>query len=197
MKVIVFAIVGLVLGLGGGSGVAIMKAKKTMAAAADSVAKKDSATALAKAAHEGGRTDGRAGVEPMPSVATPATDSGGEHAAPVTRDSVAAPNAGHGSASAGPVLATLPAPPGPASAKAPAGDSAPTAAPVPGRIAKIFAAMSAKDAAKVLLQLDDADIQTVLSGLNDKQAAAILAGFPPERAAAISRAAIRGKKGAS
>jgi hypothetical protein len=45
--------------------------------------------------------------------------------------------------------------------------------------------------------MDDADVQTVLSGLNDRQAAAILAGFPAERAAAISRATLRGKKGAS
>jgi hypothetical protein len=198
MKVIVFAVIGLLLGLGGGSGVAIVKAKKTMAAAADSMAKKDSALVLAKAAGEGAKAG--EGAEGTPTAA-PVLDSAtrAAHAPAVTRDSLTMmPNGEHAAgAGGGPTPAALPSPAAAGASKAAAGDTSRTATAAAGRIAKIFAAMSAKDAARVLLQLDDADIQTVLAGLNDKQAAAILAGFPPERAAAISRAAIRGKKGAS
>jgi hypothetical protein len=62
----------------------------------------------------------------------------------------------------------------------------------PEKIAKIFAAMPAREAAKVLEQLDDSDVQSILGALSGKQAAAILQTFPPNRAAAISKAALRG-----
>jgi hypothetical protein len=182
IKVIVFAGIGLVLGLGGGSGVAIMKAKKQLAAAAqDSIMKKDS---LALAAKEKADSAKAGEGEHQPTVAAiPAPG--------LKHDSTAAsaPNAMASDEHAAVPGSTKSAPALP--------DTAKTLASVPGRIAKIFAAMSAKDAARVLQQMDDADIQTVLAGLNDKQAAAILAGFPVDRAAAISKAAIRGKKGAS
>ena len=174
IRVIVFAVIGLVLGLGGGSGIAVMRAKKTPAVTADSIAKKEVASEE-QDHHEPARASGAEGEHPV----APAVDS---TAAPKPdapkRDSVIAPAA--------------------VSAKSATSDTTHSAAPAPpGRIAKIFGAMSAKDAARVLQQLDDSDVQTVLGGLNDRQAAAILAGFPPERAAAISRAVMRGKKGAS
>lgn len=55
------------------------------------------------------------------------------------------------------------------------------------RLAKIFGAMAAKDAAKVLDQMTDADIRTILGMMNDRQAASILSSFSAGRAAAISR----------
>ncbi len=55
------------------------------------------------------------------------------------------------------------------------------------RLAKIFSAMSAKDAARVLDQMTDNDIRTILSHMNDRQAAAILASLSASRAAAITR----------
>lgn len=57
------------------------------------------------------------------------------------------------------------------------------------RLAKIFAAMSAKDAAKVLDQMADNDIREILSLMNDRAAAAILVQFAPARAAAITKGA--------
>ena len=193
IKVIIFAVVGLVLGLGGGSGFAVMRAKKAAAAAHDSVAVKgDSATK-----HE---REGEPRAEPggeHTAVAAAPADSSTQlaHAAPKP-DSVATTAAvpthgGPAAASHGPSVPSAPV----VAPKVPVTDAAkePSA---PGRISKIFAAMSAKDAAKVLQQMDDTDVQTVLSGLNDKQAAAILAGFTPERAAAISKAQLR-RKGTS
>jgi flagellar motility protein MotE (MotC chaperone) len=175
IKVIIFAVIGLVLGLGGGSGFSIMKAKKAAAAAHDSAAKGDSTLAEKK-------------------DEAPTAGEGKEHAS-ISTDVSSADSAAVTARASEQKHEVVPTPAAAATvAKAPVADSAKPAQP--GRIAKIFAAMSAKDAARVLEKLDDSDVQTVLSGLNDKQAAAILSGFPPERAAAISRAAIRGKKGA-
>jgi flagellar motility protein MotE (MotC chaperone) len=59
------------------------------------------------------------------------------------------------------------------------------------RLAKIFAAMSAKDAAKVMEQMPDADVRTIIGMMSDRSAAAILALFPASRAAAITKGAVR------
>lgn len=59
------------------------------------------------------------------------------------------------------------------------------------RLAKIFSAMSAKDAAKVMEQMPDSDVRSILSLMNDRSAAALLAQFSPARAAAITKGAIR------
>lgn len=188
IKVIAFAVVGLLLGLGSGTGVAIMKARKATPVAghaADSAAANHDSSSAVRVAH---------GTEP----AIPKPAEGGTQVA-------AAPSVGHvDSARATPSDAQAPheSAPGPQASPARTSSGVPsatgTSAPAtPGRIAKIFAAMSPRDAARVLEQLDDTDVQTVLSGLNDRQAAAILAGFTPARAAAISRAAIRAKKGDS
>ena len=197
IKVIIFAVIGLVVGLGGGSGFSVMKAKKAAAAAHDSTAKGDSTLAEHKSSGEGHETPKAGeGKEHASSTDVSSADSAAvtSHVAEPKHEAAAAPAAG-GHEPAPNAVKPVVAPPSAATvAKAPAADS--SKASTPGRIAKIFAAMSAKDAARVLEKLDDSDVQTVLSGLNDKQAAAILSGFPAERAAAISRAAIRGKKGA-
>ena len=64
------------------------------------------------------------------------------------------------------------------------------------RLAKIFAAMQAKDAARVLQQMDDNDVGVVLGYLAERQAAAILGNFPSERAAQIGRLSLRTAGGA-
>ena len=195
IKVIIFAVIGLVVGLGGGSGFSIMKAKKAAAAAHDSTAKGDSTIAEKK--REGHETsaagEGKEQASPSSDVSSADSAALTAHVAEPKHEGAATPPAG-GHETATVTKPPIAAPSAATAAKGPAADS--SKAPAPGRIAKIFAAMSAKDAARVLEKLDDSDVQTVLSGLNDKQAAAILSGVPAERAAAISRAAIRGKKGA-
>ena len=183
IKLIVFAVIGLVIGLGGGSGMAVMSARKVAAAARDSTAEKDSTK------------DSTADGEKEPGEAKAHAPEGETHATTLaSADSVLVAHAAPTTA-----VQTVPKPEvaksAAVSATKPATDTGRGAqAPAPGRISKIFAAMSAKDASRVLEQLDDSDVQTVLTGLNDKQAAAILSGFPPARAAAISRAALRGRK---
>ena len=57
------------------------------------------------------------------------------------------------------------------------------------RLAKIFAAMSPKDAAKVMEQMPDTDVRSILSLMSDRSAAAVLTQFPPARAATITNGA--------
>lgn len=63
------------------------------------------------------------------------------------------------------------------------------------KLAKMYAAMSPKEAARVLEQMDDPEVQAILGELRDRQAAAILSAMAPARAAAITRLAIRANGG--
>jgi MgtE-like protein len=59
------------------------------------------------------------------------------------------------------------------------------------RLAQVFGAMQAKDAARVLEQMDDTDVRAILGSLSSKQQAAILGSFPTQRAASILQATLR------
>ncbi len=65
----------------------------------------------------------------------------------------------------------------------------------PARLAKIFGAMQARDAAAVLEKLDDGEVRAILHHLSDRKAAEILGAFSPERAAALSRAVLLARSG--
>jgi len=205
IKLILFAVVGLLVGIGGGSAVSVMNAKKVYAA---EVSRRASivADSIAKAEEEGAKhvaatADHPDSTSAHDSVATDAqvADAGAAHgpAAPTThtpRPVVAKPSSGYnravqtvesnGAPGTVPKTVTRPTPPAKPVATA-------TSAPGAAKVAKIFAAMPAKDAATVLEQLDDAEVQSVISTLNEKQAAAILRNMPPERAALISKAVLR------
>jgi hypothetical protein len=64
----------------------------------------------------------------------------------------------------------------------------------PARLAKVFASMQAREAARVLEHLDDGEVQIILGQLGNREAAAVLSNLTPERAAVISRAIIRGER---
>jgi hypothetical protein len=64
----------------------------------------------------------------------------------------------------------------------------------PARLAKVFASMQAREAARVLEHLNDSEIQVILAGVGNREAAAILSNLTPERAAVISRAVISGER---
>ena len=235
MKLVIFAVLGLCVGIGGGSAFAVMKAKTAHAAEVARTAT-TVADSLAKVQEVGDKHVASAGA---PDSAGTAVDSSGAHAGGVSeRNHAAADSPEHAVAKPGPaavgtqtsaptpsVASHDPPPVAPVTTSAKPGKSfdralatvasngTPTVAgssfkprppalpakpitiapPAPGvtKVAKIFAAMPAKDAAKVLEQLGDNDIQSVLGGLNEKQAAAILQNFPTARAAAISKAALR------
>lgn len=220
MKLIVLAVIGLLVGIGGGSAVAVMNAKKAYAA---DVAHKASlvADSLAKAEEEGAKHVAALahGADSTAEGAAASGDSAG-----ATAHGAEGESAGHDAPARETAHAPAPAPaPAPAT-KSPKGYSRavqtvesngapgsvshsatrptppprpiPTATPKgppPGvsKVAKIFAAMPAKDAAMVLEQLEDAEVQSVISTLSEKQAAAILRNFPPARAATISKAVLR------
>jgi flagellar motility protein MotE (MotC chaperone) len=59
------------------------------------------------------------------------------------------------------------------------------------RLSRIFAAMSPREASRVLQQLDDTDVISIVGSLTEKQAAAVLMAMPPDRAAVISRGSLR------
>ena len=228
LKLILFAVVGLVVGIGGGSAVSVMKAKQAYAAdvarkaklVADSLARaeEEGAKAVAHAAgdstaHDGAGAAGDAAqaaeaahaAEAAPAAPT-APARGAPHAAasrkPATGDA-GAPTATPGAATAarayGRATQTVEANGGAAVRSAVAKSPAPPARPLPdaaaapgmAKVAKIFAAMPPKDAAKVLEQLDDIEVQGVISALAEKQAAAILQNFPAPRAALISKGVLR------
>lgn len=64
----------------------------------------------------------------------------------------------------------------------------------PERLARIFSAMRADDAAAILAQLDDEAVQSILFHLGARQAGAILGNFEPERAARLSRTVLGGRE---
>jgi hypothetical protein len=194
-RIIIIAVVGLLVGIGGGSGIALSTAKHKFVA--DSVAR----TQLAK--------DGAADGEAPPSTVDDAHPDGvmaGEHAStgqaaalpslPAPLATVATSKPAGGREGAVGTAAQPPAPtPAPNAARQPAADTARANSPLQtGKLAKIFAAMPPKEAARVLEQLEDSDVTMILSAVSEKQAAAILSNIAPQRAAAISRAAVRGSR---
>jgi len=127
----------------------------------------------------------------------------------VSHDSAAAPGAPAHAAppshetheTKGPI--TVPVKPDPAPAPAPTVAKSSAKAPrevrrptpdsaVEKRLAKVFAAMQPRDAARVLTQMDDGDVQTILASLNGKQQAAILGNFPAPRAAKLAQSQLHG-----
>jgi hypothetical protein len=64
----------------------------------------------------------------------------------------------------------------------------------PRRLAKLFGAMQAREAARVLERMSDSDIQVVLNQLADRQAAGILSNLSPERAAQLTQVVLRGER---
>ncbi|HEX4882611.1 MAG TPA: hypothetical protein VFX05_00650 [Casimicrobiaceae bacterium] len=222
IKVILFAVIGLVIGLGGGSAVSVMQARKAHAADAARTAK-IVADSLAKAEEEGGthvaRTEARADSAGGDSTAAEGAHDGRDSAkATVAHEGGAKEVASaHGADTAAgahaPAPVAAPKPPKLYSRAvrtveangvpdhAPLAATRPSLPPKPmpdpsvqpgaAKLAKIFAAMPAKDAAKVLEQLDDSDVQSVISTLREKQAAAVIQNLPPERAARITKAVLR------
>ncbi len=193
-RLIVMAVLGLVVGLGGSTGVAVALGRHAPHPRADSTA--------APAAAKGAANDSGSHVATAADSAT--VDSTTHDAtSPVATKPVAAP-----------VADTQPAQRHPA-ALAVHHDSTPpvdlrhvmkagiVTAAMPrdtvkrvdtarvGRLARLFAAMPARDAAKVLVQMSNADAQMVISAMDNRHAADILSNFPPDRVAAMSQLTLR------
>lgn len=143
----------------------------------------------ATAGKTAGATTGHSAAPNAAPSATP-TASGTLKAATAGKGD-AKPVDAHGTASPASATTSAPSVPSGTASAAALVKSARDAAlntPIPEqRLAKIFSAMSAKDAAKVLDQMTDADIRGILASMNDRQAAAILTALPAGRAAAITK----------
>ncbi len=190
-KLILLSVLGLVLGLGGGTGVAIVMAPAATpdsahAAPADSTSDGGHKEPTVVAAAEELATAPAAIPDSATTVAAHA-DSGASHDAgkpAVTTGADTKSQVAHADTS-------RPATSAPPPAAQP--DSTPRIQL--RRIARIFAAMSPREAAKVLVQLDDADVAAILGSLTEKQAAGVLTALPPDRAASISRGTLRPRTG--
>lgn len=224
IRLILFVVVGLLAGLGAGTGFAVLKAKSAFGAesarrakvVADSLAEhpepKTPATQHASAPNEpaadaSAHTDEssaepaakpvssqvkgtQVGVAPAQVMPSEPAHKGSPAPSAPTHTETAPPKHTPGEAEHAANAGAPSAPRPPVTSGATKGDETVQ----PKRIAKIFASMPARDAAKVLVQMDDADVHLILDALGEKQAAAILQNFPADRAATISKGAIRGTK---
>lgn len=200
IKLIVPLIIGLLMGLSGGGFYSVVQASKAHAAAVTDARKHGLKPAGDPTHAEGDSTSTSAGDsashgdaehvatavkgDSTPAIVATATP------APAT---VHAPDAQPADAHARPVVKPTTTPTPVAIAPVPltnASTGAPTAVETQAhqrRLAKIFATMSAKDAARVLAQMTDHDVSLILGLLADRQAAAILTSLPAPRAAALSQ----------
>ncbi len=187
-KPVLAFIVMFVVGTAAATGAKVMTTKAGSAVKADSTHADSTGAAKDSAKAEHGDTavvasgEGvHAPADTMPRAAVPATQQ---------KDStVHAPDAKSVVAAAKAVGATPEAPKTSAAAKA-ITDSIVDASE--RRIAKVFTAMDAKQAAKVLEHMTDADVQVILGYVGPKQAAAIMVQLPPERAAKLGKRAMLG-----
>jgi hypothetical protein len=183
LKRILFFVLAFGVALGGATGLVVMRAKRAAAAAKP---------AMPDSMHTGTDHDSSA----ADSSAKRALAATGKDSTPVVlaaalppRDSVR-PVANKITQASDSIIQPAPTTPAAPAAARPVAVAPVTAILAGGRLSKIFGAMAARDAAKVLEQMDDADIKEILGRLNDKKAAEILALIPAPRAALISKAAL-------
>lgn len=215
-QLIIPIVIGLLAGLGGGTGYSYMKTSAKYTAdsthVADSLkAHPADSTQADSTQSEAGHGDAAAHDSVPVDIAARGMDAPGSHEAapPMTpadsirlldaarRDSKSVSAKPAPDAHATPSLKSQTQSPAASDAKPSAAsaanvvkesrDAAMSSALPEQRLAKIFAAMAAKDAAKVLDQMTDGDVRTILGMMNDRQAAAILTSMPASRAAAISK----------
>jgi hypothetical protein len=187
-RILIFAMT-FAIALGGATALVVARTKPVEAAAKPSAVDTTATPRDSAAAH-----DSVAAADSMKSAKDTTAATPARAAAMPARDTTRAPSAALTAAiRAVPRDSLKPlavAPPVMPVAAAPAQTGPVTPLLAGGRLSKIFGAMSARDAAKVLEQMDDADVKQILARLNDKKAAEILALLPAARAAIISKAAL-------
>jgi hypothetical protein len=183
MRIVLFAVAGLLAGVGGGAGVAIVTAKPAPVAASDSAA----VDSMNAAQHAPAAHDSMPVTEDTTHTAKAADTAHVTTKTPPHDSAPASIKQQNSSAGRDSVKAVATSPEAAPNAVSQAGRDA----LVPVRIGRIFAAMPARDAARVMEQLDDNDVRRILSALSEKQAAAIMALMPAARAAAISKATLK------
>lgn len=186
IKVIIFAVAALLVGLGGGTAAVVLTAPKHAAsdsshAAADSLGEmpKDAARHSVEHALAAGSDSARDHVE---TIMAPTGDATGQVAA-----------APHGPQPVAPVTAPGAKPAPPNTHAAALGDDkshvvGASMASTPGaNMTGIFSNMKPAEAARILALLSDDQAADILRQFEPRQAAGILTQLPADRAAAVSR----------
>lgn len=189
-KMIVPVVLGLIIGLGGSMAARMILAKEPASLEESLVTAMGDEVSDSGAAVLGAHPDSAA-VFHGDSIAPQLADSLLPPVAVAETTHVARHPAAGVALAVGGVAASGPAAAAAANAAAPV---LPEGALTSAELAKLFAAMQARDAAKVLEQMDDYEVQVILGALGNREAAAILSSLPPERAAVISRAVILGER---
>lgn len=173
MKKMILAAVGLLLGLAAGTGWAVVTHEAPPLPAVDSLAAHGETVPVAE-------TDDHGVAEASPPAGVSA-DPRAEHDA-----NPSIPPAQNGSLDSDEAVpaAMLPDAGAMASGADPQGDSG------ADQLARIFAAMQPRDAARVLSHLRDNEIRDVLTLMAPRQAAAVLSNMEPGRAAVLSRSVL-------
>jgi len=201
MRLLIPFVAALGLSLGVSTGVVMMRAPSHAALAA--MAKADSIKADSLKA-ESAKTKGDSAPVAVVHADSMHTDSvhADSAAAPAVADAAVKSGADTTHPAASPAVAAHPVPVN--SPLAPVAHAVPARTPAMNaaaaarsdstekRIAKVFGAMQARDAARILQQMDDGDVKVIMGSLSPKQQAAILGQFPAQRAALIARTTLRG-----
>lgn len=207
MKSLILAFVlALVVGIGGASAAAVVKARRVAPLVVADTTKRPHADSSALRVIDA--SGASAAEKPARDTVRPLVhaDSGATHAAALSTaptvsraDSLGAelhrtPQSGSAPGAAG---ASAPAAAANPAVKRASGPAAPVDVP-PGerRVSRVFASMAPREAAKVLEQMSDADVAIILGNLQEKKVAAILAQLPAPRVASISRGVLRPAPGA-
>lgn len=198
IKVILMAVVGLVVGLGGSTGVLVMTAKppivaadSTHAAGADS-----SAHAVAGAAGSGHSEAAHASApnEPGPGLESPPAGAHGP-----SRAATSAEPASHDPSGHGPPVETVVVPHDDgAPVTRPRGHRAPDTEPDAAgykQVGNILGSMKPAEAVRILGYLSDDDVEGLLRSISPRQAASLLSAMSSERAAVLSRRLLRDRDG--
>jgi flagellar motility protein MotE (MotC chaperone) len=207
IKLIVMAVIGLLLGVAGGTGAIVMKHKKDAAAIVAAEAKGPKGAAKETKAGEAGDSSEKAKpaegeapneatpAKPLPKELPPGEGTAPEHAAKPEEKkdgevAVAKPEEKPEHPATEPAAEPL-APKGtevrPASSRPASGADAADRAASYKQLARIFGNMKATDAVKVMGLMTDDEVDGVIRQFAPRQAADLLANFPKERAATLSR----------
>lgn len=207
MKIALVAVVGLVLGLGFGTGVSAFRVKAEILEAHEQ-ARADSLAAHPDAAVHG--DDGSVTVVLPPEEAsdTVAAEDTAESHDTTPADTASEDRQSTNTTEPATEAATPSAPAGvtPDSAAGTGASSAKTPVGAPRevlnvdgakKLSKIFGAMKPADAAAVLTQMTDDEIVVILRQMSERQAGPIVSAFPPTRAAELGSALLTAREGGS
>jgi hypothetical protein len=178
-QMIIVAVAGLLVGLGGGTGFAVMTAPP-----ADDAAAAEHAAADSAAVHDDAAATEH-GTDTDPALAD-SIDNATEPPFDAATDDVSHDTAGNDPTGAGTAGGANPDPMAGATSDGTASDSTDSTA----QLGRLLGGMKPDEAARILEPLTNEQVKKLLFALPERKASAILAKFKGDRAAALARAII-------